>query len=106
MFLLEFEKLHVLTNFAEASESIKATEKASNVKSVEIVESRIETERQFYDYYFTHNSSLITHYHLNFFKVRISIFRIVVFIDPKDGIKLFISNVGDVVGVPDGHVDE
>jgi len=34
--------------------------KASSVKSVEIVESRIETERQFYDYYFTHKTSSLT----------------------------------------------
>jgi DNA polymerase II large subunit len=31
--------------------------KASTVKSVEIIESRLETERQFYDYYFTHTTS-------------------------------------------------
>ena len=35
--------------------------KASTIKSVEIIESRLETERQFYDYYYTHlTSSLIT----------------------------------------------
>lgn len=26
------------------------------------------------------------------------------FVDPEDGIKFFVSNIGDVVGVPDGHV--
>jgi len=34
--------------------------KASSVKSVEIIESRLETERQFYDYYFTHPTSSLT----------------------------------------------
>jgi DNA polymerase II large subunit len=34
--------------------------KASTVNSVEIIESRLETERQFYDYYFTHNTSSLT----------------------------------------------
>ena len=34
--------------------------KASTVKSVEIIESRLETERQFYDYYFTHKTSSLT----------------------------------------------
>ena len=35
--------------------------KASDVKYVEIIKSRLETERQFYDYFFTHStSSLIT----------------------------------------------
>ena len=34
--------------------------KASNVKSVEIIESRLETERQFYDYFFTHHTSSLT----------------------------------------------
>ncbi|MDH3676767.1 MAG: DNA polymerase II large subunit [Nitrosopumilus sp.] len=34
--------------------------KASTVKSVEIIESRLETERQFYDYYFTHSTSSLT----------------------------------------------
>ena len=28
------------------------------------------------------------------------------FIDPEDGIEFFVSNIGDVVCVPDGHVDE
>ena len=34
--------------------------KASTVNSVEIIESRLETERQFYDYYFTHETSSLT----------------------------------------------
>ncbi len=34
--------------------------KASTVNSVEIIESRLETERQFYDYHFTHNTSSLT----------------------------------------------
>ncbi len=34
--------------------------KASTVKSVDIIESRLETERQFYDYYFTHPTSSLT----------------------------------------------
>ena len=28
------------------------------------------------------------------------------FINPKDGVKFFVSYIGDVVGVPDGHVNE
>lgn len=28
------------------------------------------------------------------------------FINPEDGIEFFVSNIGDVVGVPDGHVNE
>jgi DNA polymerase II large subunit len=34
--------------------------KASAVNSVEIIESRLETERQFYDYFFTHKTSSLT----------------------------------------------
>ena len=34
--------------------------KASTVDSVEIIESRLETERQFYDYFFTHETSTLT----------------------------------------------
>ena len=34
--------------------------KASTVNSVEIIKSRLETERQFYDYYFTHQTSSLT----------------------------------------------
>ena len=34
--------------------------KASSVTSVEIIENRLETERQFYDYYFTHQTSSLT----------------------------------------------
>ncbi len=33
---------------------------ASTVNSIEIIESRLETERQFYDYYFTHTTSSLT----------------------------------------------
>ena len=32
----------------------------STVNSIEIIESRLETERQFYDYYFTHTTSSLT----------------------------------------------
>ena len=28
------------------------------------------------------------------------------FVDPEDRVKLFVSNIGDVVGMPDGHVNE
>ena len=34
--------------------------KASAVDSVEIIESRLDTERQFYDYFFTHETSTLT----------------------------------------------
>ncbi|MCH7757644.1 MAG: DNA polymerase II large subunit [Thaumarchaeota archaeon] len=34
--------------------------KASDVNSVEIIKSRLETERQFYDYFFTHKTSSLT----------------------------------------------
>ncbi len=34
--------------------------KASDVTSVEIIKSRLETERQFYDYFFTHSTSSLT----------------------------------------------
>ncbi len=34
--------------------------KASTVNSVEIIESRLETERQFYDYHFTHKTTSLT----------------------------------------------
>ena len=34
--------------------------KASDVTTVEIIKSRLETERQFYDYDFTHNTSTLT----------------------------------------------
>ncbi|MCY4491518.1 MAG: DNA polymerase II large subunit [Thaumarchaeota archaeon] len=41
-------------------ESSLRQEKASNVSSVEIIKSRLETERQFYDYYYTHQTSSLT----------------------------------------------
>ncbi|MEK0330059.1 MAG: DNA polymerase II large subunit [Nitrosopumilus sp.] len=34
--------------------------KASDITSVEIIKSRLETERQFYDYFFTHSTSSLT----------------------------------------------
>ena len=54
---LEVTKILPLEFFESTLQQVKA----SDVKSVEIVESRIDTERQFYDYFFTHKtSSLIT----------------------------------------------
>lgn len=28
------------------------------------------------------------------------------FVDPEDGVELFVSNIGNIVGVPDGHINE
>ncbi len=53
---LEVTKSLPLEFFQSTVEQIKASE----VNSVEIIESRLETERQFYDYHFTHNTSSIT----------------------------------------------
>ncbi|MBS1267907.1 MAG: DNA polymerase II large subunit [Nitrosopumilus sp.] len=53
---LEVTKTLPLDFFESSLQQVKA----SSVKSVEIVESRIETERQFYDYYFTHKTSSLT----------------------------------------------
>ena len=53
---LEVTKLLPLEFFESTLQQVKA----SSVKSVEIVESRIETERQFYDYFFTHSTSSLT----------------------------------------------
>ena len=54
---LEVTKLFPLEFFESTLQNVKASE----IKSIEIVESRIDTERQFYDYFFTHStSSLVT----------------------------------------------
>jgi DNA polymerase II large subunit len=53
---LEVTKILPLEFFESTFQQVKA----SSVKSVEIVESRIETERQFYDYFFTHLTSSLT----------------------------------------------
>jgi len=44
----------------EFFESTLQQSKASDVTSVEIIKSRLETERQFYDYFFTHSTSSLT----------------------------------------------
>jgi DNA polymerase II large subunit len=41
-------------------EATLAKEKASEVKGVETLKSRLETEKQFYGHYFTHNTSTLT----------------------------------------------
>ncbi len=43
---------------------------------------------------------------LYFFEKRIRILRIKMFIYPENGVKLFISNISDVVSVPDRHIYE
>ena len=53
---LEVTKLLPLEFF----ESTLQQSKASDITSVEIIKSRLETERQFYDYYFTHSTSSLT----------------------------------------------
>jgi len=44
----------------EFFESTIQQRKASDVNSVEIIKSRLETKRQFYDYHFTHSTSSLT----------------------------------------------
>ncbi|MBA4719334.1 MAG: DNA polymerase II large subunit [Nitrosopumilus sp.] len=44
----------------EFFESTFQQNKASDITSVEIIKSRLETERQFYDYFFTHLTSSLT----------------------------------------------
>ena len=53
---LEVTKSLPLEFFESTLEQIKA----SDVSSVEIIKSRLETERQFYDYFFTHLTSSLT----------------------------------------------
>ncbi|KAF6248135.1 DNA polymerase II large subunit [Nitrosopumilus sp. b3] len=44
----------------EFFESTFKENKASDIASVDIIKSRLETERQFYDYFFTHSTSSLT----------------------------------------------
>ena len=53
---LEVTKSFPLEFFESTFQQIKA----SDVTSVEIIKSRLETERQFYDYFFTHSTSSLT----------------------------------------------
>jgi len=53
---LEVTKIFPLEFF----ESTNQQSKASDVNSVEIIKSRIDTKRQFYDYHFTHSTSSLT----------------------------------------------
>ena len=53
---LEVTKFFPLSFF----ESTKSQQKASDVHSVEIIKSRLETKEQFYDYHFTHQTSKLT----------------------------------------------
>ena len=53
---LEVTKIFPLEFF----ESTNQQSKASDVNSVEIIKSRIDTKRQFYDYHFTHFTSSLT----------------------------------------------
>jgi len=53
---LEVTKFFPLSFF----ESTISKQKASNVTSVEIIKSRLETKKQFYDYHFSHQTSKLT----------------------------------------------
>jgi DNA polymerase II large subunit len=53
---LEVTKILPLEFFESTFEQVKA----SNVSSIEIIKSRLDTERQFYDYHFTHPTSSLT----------------------------------------------
>ena len=44
----------------EFFDSTYSQSKAADITSVEIIKSRLETERQFYDYYFTHPTTTLT----------------------------------------------
>lgn len=53
--------LEVMREFPlEFFESTIRGDKAGDVESVELIKSRLETERQFYDYYFTHSTTTLT----------------------------------------------
>ena len=53
---LEVTKIFPLEFFESTNQQIKA----SDVTSVEIIKSRLETKRQFFDYHFTHLTSSLT----------------------------------------------
>ena len=53
---LEVTKILPLEFFESTFEQVKA----SDVSSIEIIKSRLDTERQFYDYHFTHSTSSLT----------------------------------------------
>ncbi|MDH5568330.1 MAG: DNA polymerase II large subunit [Nitrosopumilus sp.] len=53
---LEVTKLFPLEFFESTFHQVKA----SDITSVDIIKSRLETERQFYDYFFTHSTSSLT----------------------------------------------
>ena len=53
---LEVTKILPLEFFESTFKQIKS----SDVNSIEIIKSRLETERQFYDYHFTHSTSSLT----------------------------------------------
>lgn len=53
---LEVTKTFPLKFFDSTLQEVKATD----VSSVEIIKSRLETERQFYNYFFTHSTSSLT----------------------------------------------
>jgi len=53
---LEVTKILPLEFFESTFKEIKA----SDVSSIEIIKSRLDTERQFYDYHFTHSTSSLT----------------------------------------------
>ncbi len=53
---LEVTKLFPLEFFESTFNQVKA----SDITSVDIIKSRLETERQFYDYFFTHSTSSLT----------------------------------------------
>ena len=46
------------------------------------------------------------HSGLNFFEVSILVVYIKMFVDPEYRVKLFIADIGDIVRVPDGHIDK
>jgi len=53
--------LEVMKNFPLSFfKSTLQAEKATDIKSIEIIKSRLESEKQFYGYYFTHPTSTIT----------------------------------------------
>ncbi|MEX0861884.1 DNA polymerase II large subunit [Nitrosopumilus sp.] len=53
---LEVTKILPLEFFESTFKEVKA----SDITSIEIIKSRLETKRQFYDYYFTHSTSSLT----------------------------------------------
>jgi hypothetical protein len=74
-----------------------------SLKPIQLKSSIVLVSCKFHIYNYCYNFTLNRNFH--FFYIRIRVLLIIELADPEYSIKFIHSGIGDIVGVPDGHIN-